>query len=215
MERGLELAKTGNHLAALQAYDSALVADPYHGLSHLAKAESHLFTDNDPSKIRTHLSTAVLLLPENPRAHARLADFLAESGEGDVAITHWRCALELKPSYDDARLNLARYLVTLKRADEAEKELLSIEGGTTNVTVLALLAEALAAQGKLLDAARQIEEAARRAGPSAASLLRKAGDLYEAGESPLSARRVRVQADRIDPPPRERKMRPLKRRVRK
>ena len=39
------------------------------------------------------------------------------------------------------------------------------------------------------------------------------GDLYEAGASPLSARRVRAQADRIDPPPRERKMRPLKRRA--
>jgi tetratricopeptide (TPR) repeat protein len=212
LQRGLSLASSGNHFAALEAFDSALAADPYHGLTHLAKAESHLFTDNDPAKMRMHLATAVLLMPENPRAHSRLADFLAEAGEADAAITHWKCALTLKSSYDEARLNLARYLVTLKRASEAEAELRSIEGGLDDVTVLALLADALAGQGKLLEAARQAEEAARHAGPSAASLLRRAGDLYEAADSPLSANRVRAKADRLDPPPRERKMRPLKRR---
>jgi tetratricopeptide (TPR) repeat protein len=213
LERGLALANNGDHFAALEAYDRALLADPYHGLSHLAKAESHLFTDNDMPKMRMHLATAVLLLPQNPRAHSRLADFLAELNEADAAVTHYRCALALKPTYHEARFNLARSLVSLSRASEAEQELLAIEGGLTDVTVLALLGDALAAQGKLLDAARHLEEAARRAGPSTASLLRRAGELYEAGASPLSARRVRAQADRIDPPPRERKMRPLKRRA--
>jgi tetratricopeptide (TPR) repeat protein len=211
LQRGLELAQTGNHFAAIEAFDKALIADPYHGLTHLAAAESHLFTDNDPSKMRSHLSTAVLLVPENPRAHSRLADYLAEIGEADAALTHWRCALSLKTGFHEARVNMARYLVTLNRAVEAETELRTIEGALTDPVILALLGDALAAQGKLLDAAQSIEEAAKRSGPSA-PLLRKAGDLYDAANSRLSARRVRAQADRIDPPPRERKMRPLKQR---
>ncbi len=213
LDRGLELAKMGDHVGALEAFDRALAADPYHALTHLATAESHLFTDNDTAVMRSHLATAVLLLPENPRAHSKLADFLAEIGESETALTHWRCALALKPSYSEARLHLARHLLALHRPAEAEEELRTIEAGLTDVTVLALLGDALAAQGKLLEGAQAVEEAAKRAGASAA-LLRKAGDMYEAANSPLSARRVRAKADRIDPPPTERKMRPLKRRVR-
>ena len=213
LDRGLALARSGDHLGAMQAYDQALLADPYHGLTHLAKAESHLFTDNDTGRMRQHLATAVLLLPQNPRAHSRLADFLAETGESEEAVMHWRCALALKSSFSEARIHLARHLVTHSRASEAEVELRTIEGGLTDVTVLVLLGDALAAQGKLLDAATLMEEAAKRS-PSA-PLYRKAGDLYEQAESPMSARRVRAQADRIDPPPTERKMRPLKQRVRR
>jgi tetratricopeptide (TPR) repeat protein len=211
MRRGLDLAQTGNHFAAIEAFDKALTDDPYQGLTHLAAAESHLFTDNDASKMRNHLTTAVLLLPQNPRAHSRLADYLAEIGEADAAITHWRCALALKPSLTEARLNLGRYLLTLDRAPEAEMELRAIDGGPTDPVVLALVGDALTKQGKLPEAAQAIEEAAKRSGPSA-TLLRKAADLYDAAKNRLSARRVRAQADRIDPPPRERKMRPLNKR---
>ncbi len=211
LQRGLALAKDGDHFAAIEAFDRSLLADPYSGLTYLASAESHLFTDNDPAKMRSDLATAVLLLPQNPRAHSLLADYLAEVGEANEALTHWRCALALKPSYDEARVALARYLLSLQRPLEAETELRAIQNGIDAVQVLVLLGDALAAQGKLLEAAKQIEDAARRAGTSA-SLLRRAGDLYEAAKSPMSARRVRAQADRIDPPSAKRKMRPLKQR---
>lgn len=214
-EEGLALAAKGDHAGALAAYRRALAADPVHGLTHLEKAQSHLLSDYDVEKMRRHLATAVVLLPKNPRAHLRLANFAADVGETSVAVTHWRCALELKPSYAEARFFLARYLVASGRAAEAETELRRVlADGKRTVATLVLLAEAMEAQGKLLEAAQLIEEAAREAKTSAV-LYRRAGALYESASSPMSARRVRAKADRLDPPPKSRRMRPLRKRRRR
>lgn len=211
----MALAAEGDHIGALAAYRRALAADPVHGLTHLAKAESHLVTDYDVEQMRHHLATAVVLLPTNPRAHLRLANFAADVGEKEVAVTHWRCALELKPSYAEARFFLARHLVATGSVAEAEVELRRVLAeGKRTVTTLVLLAEALEAQGKLLEAAQRVEEAAQEAKTSAV-LYRRAGTLYESASSPLSARRVRAKADRLDPPPKTRRMRPLRKRRRK
>lgn len=214
-EKAHALAEAGEHSAALSEFDNALAADPYHGLSHLGAAESHLYTDNDVNEMRRHLAAAVILLPTNPRAHLRLAELAIELRDRALALTHLRCALQLKPTYAEARFMLARQLAASDRNSEAEIELTSvINTGYEVVSSRVLMAQVLEAQGRLLEAAQQIEAAARHVRTSAA-LYRRAAKLYVAADSPLFARRMKRLADRLDPPPRARRMRPLKKRKRR
>ena len=211
---GLALAKTGKHQEALQAYSAALQSDPAHGLTHLFKAESHLYTDNDVEAMRKHLSLAILLMPNNPRAHHRFADFSADNGDSEAALRHWRCALDRKPGLDDARLRLAQQLYSEQKLDKAKEHLQPLLQAQPDVRTLVLASQIHAAEGEMFKAAKDMERAAEVAGESAA-LLRRAADLYERAESPLSARRARGRADRIDPPKERRKMRPLRKRKRR
>lgn len=215
LREGLSMAERGDHARAVAAYQAALDRDELLGLAHLAMGESLWIVGFDPKRMRHHLASAVVLLPSNPRAHLRLADFALEVGEPRVAATHWDCALTLNPTYAEARFHRARYLTLAGRAPEAEAELRRVvDEGLRDVAVLVSLAEAMEAQGRVLEAAQQLEAAAKDAKTSAA-LYRRAGDLYQRASSPLSARRVRAVADRLDPPPEDRPMRPLAKRRKK
>lgn len=193
----------------------ALQSDPSHGLTHLFKAESHLYTDNDVEAMRKHLSLAILLLPNNPRAHRLFGDLSGDNGAPDAALRHWKCALDRKPNMHQAHLRLAQHHYTQRELDQAQQHLNPLlKQPKLSVRVLVLASDIYAAQDKLLEAAQHMERAAQTAGASAA-LLRRAANLYDRANSPLSARRVRGRADAIDPPKEQRKMRPLRKRRRR
>jgi tetratricopeptide (TPR) repeat protein len=207
---GLELMKTTEHPAAAAAFARAITADPFLGLAYLEGAETHLYTDNDAQEIKRLLVRALELLPANPRAHLRFGEVLHELGDNKLAEAHWRCALELRGDLIDARRQLGALLLATGRVEEAVRELqVAAEQEPDELQTQVVLANALEASGKTLDAAKAVEGAARIAGKSAA-LYRRAGQLYEVAGSFVAAKRVRALADRLDPPKKERQLRPLK-----
>lgn len=211
-ERGLALQQDGRHREARSAFKEAVSADPTFGLAHLEAGISHLFTDNAKGPMTTHLAAAVLLLPQNPRAHFRFAQVQQETGAPGVAEVHYRCALGLAPNYAPAHEALARLLLTRARLDDAEHHARTATAlAPSEVTYRVLLAEVLTRKKRWLEAAVEVERAARQVSRSAA-LFRRAGDLYAEGGSDAQAARMRSQADILDPPPTRRTLRPLRRR---
>jgi Tfp pilus assembly protein PilF len=207
--RALSLATEGDHAAAREAFGSAIAADPYYGLAYLGKAESHSLTDNDLVATRSLLERAVELLPENPRVHLRYGEYFAETGKKPEAEAEWRCALELRKDLVEARLHLARLILERGDAESAQMELrTAIASSPGDVQAHVLLGDVLESQKKFLDAAKEIEAAAQLAAKSA-SLYRRASVLYQAAGNLLAAKRTKKAADRLDPPPQNRKLRPL------
>lgn len=207
---GVELATSGDHAAAQEAFERAVRADPMHGLAHLALADTHLYTDNDQSKMHQHLAAAVVLLPENPRAQLKYAELESDRDNAEAAIRHWQCALALKPGLADAHYGLARVFLRTAKPAAAEKEVrAAIATDTKNVRFQMLLADVLEAKGEPLGAAKAAEAAAEIV-ESSAALYRRAGTLYAAAGDEDAASRVRRVADRIDPPAEERDLRPLR-----
>jgi Tfp pilus assembly protein PilF len=207
--RGVALSEQGDQTSARDAYDNAIAADPYHGLAYLGKAESHLYTDNDQVAIRSLLERAVELLPENPRVHLRFGEFFAEAGSKPLAEAEWRCAIELRKDLLEARLHLARLIFENGDPATAEHELRdAVAIAPADVQAHVLLGDVLEAEKKIIDAAKEIESAAQLAAKSAA-LYRRASTLYTAGGNLIAAKRTKKEADKLDPPPKIRKLRPL------
>ncbi len=209
-ERATKLFDAGDYQAALEAYRRAAGADPFHGLAHLGVAESHLYTDNDAASMQAALTRALSLMPTNPRAHLRAGEVAAERGEKQRAEAHLKCALELRPDYPDAQRRLAKYLYVEQRYPEAEEAISSLAGAeaSSDVEALMLAADIFEASKKFRQAAERVELAATAAKGSA-PLWRRAANLYESAGNLVAAKKARAAADKIDPPKKERNLRPL------
>jgi tetratricopeptide (TPR) repeat protein len=210
LKEGVQLQQQGRHLDAVSAFESALSADLENGLAYLHLAESQVLLDEPPAVILAGLEKAVGLLPDNPRAHHHYAEALAQSGELQVAARHWRRALELRPDVAEARLGLAQVLEASKDLEGARTQL---EAAATldpgNVVIHVRLANVLEQLSNYRDAGDHAREAAQLSGASA-PLYRRAADLFEKAEDRAEAQRLRAAADRIDPPPKQRKLRELR-----
>lgn len=212
---GQSAQAAGDMEAARAAFERAVTADPTHGLARIALAEAHWRTDNDAEAIRAHLAAAVLLLPENPRAHLRFADASAELGDLDAAVTHWRCALTLKPGLPAAHVALARHLLGAENPEEAEAHVrAALAEEPSDYRHHVLLAQALEGQARLDAAAAATARAAELVGRSA-PLYRRAASLFDRAGAPERADRMRALADEIDPPRERRDLRPLRKARRK
>jgi tetratricopeptide (TPR) repeat protein len=66
-----------------------------------------------------HSQAALAAHPDDPAAHVRFAQLLADMGRRDEAITHYEQALRLDPSNASAHYNLANLLAEYGRDDEA------------------------------------------------------------------------------------------------
>jgi tetratricopeptide (TPR) repeat protein len=208
-QKGRLAAGAGDHAAAIDAYGRAIAADPNLGLAYVEKAESHLLFDNDQLAINALLVRAIALLPDNPRAHLRYAEVLRADGDEAGAEREWRSALALRSDLSEARIGLADLLA--RRGDRAgataELERV-IRERPTSVQARVQLAELLDSSGRTLDAAKQLEAAARAAERSA-DLYRRAARMYETAGDARTAASLRAIADRLDPPGKIRKLRPL------
>lgn len=207
LARANELFVAGDYGAALAAYASAAKADPFQGLAYLGVAESHLFTDNDQTAMKESIARALALMPTNPRAHLRAGDLAAEAGEKPRAEAHFRCALELRPDYADAQKRLAKHLFAEQRFGEAEELIIKIDAGE-DVETIVLAADIFEGEKKFLEAAEKVALAAEQVKTSAA-LWRRAAALYESAGNLVLAKKTRAAADKIDPPEKERALRPL------
>ncbi len=97
---------------------------------HLRIGTAHLIKGNYPGALK-ELLQAERLDPRNPvvQNNLGLVYFLRE--KPDLAANHLKRALELKPSYSDARNNYARALIELGRFDQAIAELQQVLGDLT------------------------------------------------------------------------------------
>jgi tetratricopeptide (TPR) repeat protein len=203
------LAAGGDYGAALPGFQAAVKADPTHGLAHLGTAEAHLYTDDEPQAMRGHLATALVLMPDNPRAHQRYAQVLDTLGEKPAATRHWKCLLSLKPETGEARYQLARLYLEAGQAKDAEQEVReAIKLEQANLHYHLLLGDVLEADGRPAEAADAVAAAAQLAGRSA-PLYRRAGALYERANNTTAAAAQNKRADELDPPEKARALRPL------
>ena len=70
--------------------------------------------------------------PHNPRAHNNLGFALAEEGQNQAAINHYRQALAIDPEYPDAHYNLGNAYTSFENWNEAVnhyRKMLSKENG--------------------------------------------------------------------------------------
>ncbi|MEE2874827.1 MAG: tetratricopeptide repeat protein [Candidatus Latescibacterota bacterium] len=70
--------------------------------------------------------------PHNPRAHNNLGFALAEEGQNEAAINHYRQALAINPEYPDAHYNLGNAYTSFENWNEAVnhyRKMLSKENG--------------------------------------------------------------------------------------
>lgn len=206
---GLETRDAGGD--STPAFRRAVELDPTFGLAHLELAEAELRAVNpNLDDVGRHLARAVVLLPDNPRAHELFARHAEIRGEREVAVRHYRCALDRRAGLDDARYRLAVQLFELGRFGEAGAELrrvLARDPGTVSARVL--LAQVLEAEGRLREAAQTLETAARHSRDNPV-LLRRAADLFAKAGRPGDAERLDEEADARDPPREERDLRPLR-----
>lgn len=103
---GLQLEES-NAPAALEAYEDAVAADPYHGDAHVNLGRL-LHQRGRLAEAEAHYVAALVARPEDATACFNLAVVLEDQGRLDDAIGRYREALELDPRNADACFNLAR-----------------------------------------------------------------------------------------------------------
>lgn len=208
-QRGLEARDAGRDPTPELSRATAL--DPTFGLAHLELADALLRgMDPDADRIGQHLARAVVLLPHNPRAHELFARHAEISGDAELAVRHYRCALERRAGLDDARYRLAVQLFELGRYGEAGAQLQELlRRDRSLVSARVLYAQVLTSEDRLEEAGRQLEVAARlsRGNPV---LLRRAADLYAQAGAQDRADALDAEADARDPPKEGRDLRPLR-----
>jgi tetratricopeptide (TPR) repeat protein len=206
----VSLEEAGRDGDAIEAFGRAIAADGAHGHAHRRKAELHFDLDGDLERIRVHAATAVVLLPEDATAHAAFARYLSEVQDAEGAAIHYRCALGIDPALDAIRIAFASALVSSGDFSGGEAEVRKVLGSSPTLQVRSLLATALEGQGKWVEAAGALEQAAAEVkAKGSAVLLRRAAASYEKGGDPAKASALRTRADSIDPPPKKRDLRPL------
>lgn len=97
--------------------------------------------------------------PDDPLAVLLDAKLLVEEQSSDRAVAAFRRALELDPELDDARLDLARLLVSRRHGAEAEQALAPLRTRLPDhPEVQVLWAKALALQGRIDEARAALDE---------------------------------------------------------
>ena len=104
---------------ALSARRRATVLGCLLGSVGLALAILTWQRNNDYRDVLLLWQDVVAQRPNNPRAHNNLGIALADRGQVDEAIAHYRKALEIKPDYAEAHNNLGIALAGRGQVDEA------------------------------------------------------------------------------------------------
>lgn len=131
---GLSLALVDRPLESLAAFDRALAINPRYveahlnrgvllnGLGRTAEAEASFALAEEFGQ-PDHTGYPAAVGNRLANAHAALADEYRAAGARDEAIAQYRRALELRPTYLDIRLCLARTLLDAQRFAAAADEL--------------------------------------------------------------------------------------------
>jgi tetratricopeptide (TPR) repeat protein len=151
----------------------------------------------------TFWSDVVGKVPANAGAWNNLGIILAEKGDQDGAIEHYRRALGIAPAYALAHYNLGNSLMTLGRAPEAAGEYeLALRYRPADASIHFNLGNALAKEGRGPEAAEQFREAIAIDPGRADAWFNLADALLQAGDLPKAAdaydHAVRMRPDFAD-----------------
>lgn len=130
VEEGRALAAQGDYGAAFEAFERARAEDPTYGIAHLEGAISAQYVGLEDELVRQRFERAAQLLQNNPRVHYERGAFEESHGNPTAAVALYRRALDLRPGLMNARLALARALLTtgdVPGARETFRQVLEVE----------------------------------------------------------------------------------------
>ena len=134
-------------------------------------------------------SHAVACNPQNAKAHCYLGMALADLGQLDEAITHFRKALEIQPDEVEARAHLR---AALDQAVNSARRAAELTPG--DPAPLAMLATAYATAGRTTEAAqaarKAVDLATQQSNPALAETVQARIRLYEASDPLLDSQQV-------------------------
>jgi arylsulfatase A-like enzyme/Tfp pilus assembly protein PilF len=126
----------------------------------IMRAQSEMSSDPDAAE-RT-LTAVVAEDPDILDAHQMLGQIALTTARFDMALDHYRQALELDPEHGSSLMGMASAYEALGRADEAlvgYRRVLQVKGSDTRASLA--IADLEFARGNLEEAARALDEAAR------------------------------------------------------
>ncbi len=139
---------------------------------------------------------AVAVRPDNAAAWNNLGSQLTDNGFPEDGIACFRKALQIDPKHQYARLNLGRTLLSLKRAAEAEPELMAAAAGDPNDPFpLLLLEEMYRKAGRTKDLLSIYPKMVAAAGPTVANKKSSVSTLYDLGTALLRSRNNNVESE--------------------
>ena len=116
--RGLALARAGRFDEALASLARAREVSPNSAMVLVHEGTVRLLA-GDPRRGREAFEEALRLNPSVARAHSSLGFLLAENGQAEEALAHWKSAVALDPAESGKLLALAQLLGQRGRAAEA------------------------------------------------------------------------------------------------
>ncbi|MGH7121247.1 MAG: methyltransferase domain-containing protein [Acetobacteraceae bacterium] len=151
--------RSGDGLASIDDAAAAVIAAP-HDAAAKALLGVLLLTRGDAAAARACLSEASEAEPDNGDFRLGLAEAMERCGEARLAAALLEEGISLSPARTDLREATIR--LALRRKDPQAAERLAIatrEAGLANATILCLLAQAAAAQGRATDQTHWLAEA--------------------------------------------------------
>lgn len=209
VDQGRALVAQGDYGAAFAAFEDARAKDPSYGLAHLEGAIAAQYVGVEDALVRQRFERAAALLQQNPRVHYERGAFEESHGNASEAVALYRRALDLRPGLTDARLALARALLTtgdLPAARETYRQVLEVE--PRNLAALLGKADASEKLGDLA-AAEEALRAVVDALPDVASHRQRLIAFYERTGQTKKANLETKKLEKVDPKER-RKLRQLK-----
>jgi Tfp pilus assembly protein PilF len=205
LDRALALEAQGADAQAAAELDRVLAEHPTYGLAHLEAGRIAL-KRAEQDRARLELSTASVLLPENPRAQFFFGMMEQERGALASAEAALERAVALRPDYVEARVRLGALYLAQGDALHAEAHLQAAVAADPSQPIARLqLARALEGEGRTEDAERALT-ALHAEQPSSALVTRALATFYERTGRPALARSIR--GEKATPP--KRKLRPLR-----
>jgi tetratricopeptide (TPR) repeat protein len=107
---------------AIVGFRQELSADPYNCLAHWKIANSLLNLGQEAQAAIDSVRSALQVCPDLAQGHLDLGRLLAERGEYEKAIEHYRRVIELAPAESVAHFHLATAYRRLGRSEEANAE---------------------------------------------------------------------------------------------
>jgi len=117
--RGLAYASKGNDERAIADYDKAIALDPKSAVAHNNRGRAY-YNKGDNERAIADYDQAIALASTDARLYNARGDAYKKKGDKEKAIADYRKALQVDPSYQDAKINL-KALVGADTKSEGEQ----------------------------------------------------------------------------------------------
>jgi Tfp pilus assembly protein PilF len=121
LQKGIQLAESGDLKAAVEEHEAALAADPTIVQAHVNLIRLY-GTLGQPEKAEAHYRAAITLNPTLAEIHYNYGVLLAGQKRASEAAEAFRRAIELNPAHAEAHYNYGYLLMMSSRLDEAVEQ---------------------------------------------------------------------------------------------